>query len=241
MTRRIPLVTFALLGLNAAVYLLGPRATTRDLPAGVPAQCARAVFDQRYGAVPWELTHNQALRLDAVASVGGRAVHCPTPDFDKNPAVSALTSMFVHASAAHLIGNLVILLVVGCAVERRMGSARTAALYLVCGYTAAYGFALTVPNDTSPLIGASGAIAGLVAAHIWLRPRDPVIPLLALPLLVPFSGPSWLVGQPGGNVAYMAHVVGLAVGLLLTALWVGRPSEREQSVGGPAPLPARVT
>lgn len=237
MKRRIPLVTFALIGVNAAVYLLGPRANAQ----GGSAECARAVFEQRYGAVPWELTHNQASSVDPVASVAGRIVHCPTPDFDKNPAVSALTSMFVHASAAHLIGNLIVLLAAGCAVERRMGSARFAALYLMCGYTAAYGFAFSAPNDTSPLIGASGAIAGVVAAHIWLRPRDPVIPLLAIPLLVPFPGPSWLVGQAGSNVAYPAHVVGLAVGLTLTALWVGRPTPPGTPMGRPPSMPAGVS
>jgi membrane associated rhomboid family serine protease len=235
--RRIPLVTVALSGVNAAVYLLGPRAQAQ----GGSAECARAVFEQRYGAVPLELTHNQASSVEPVASVAGRIVHCPMPEYDKNPAVSALTSMFVHASAAHLIGNLIVLLVAGWAVERRIGSIRFAALYLVCGYTAAYGFAFSAPNDTSPLIGASGAIAGVVAAHIWLRPRDPVVPLLAIPLLVPFHAPSWLVGQEGSNVAYAAHVVGLAVGLMLTALWVGRPTPQGAPVGRPPSIPARLS
>jgi membrane associated rhomboid family serine protease len=229
MKRRIPLITLALAGANAAVYGLGPRANA----GGGSAECARAVFEQRYGAVPWELTHNRASSVDPVAAVAGRVVSCPTPDFHKNPAMSALTSMFVHASAAHLIGNLIVLLIAGWAVERRMGSARFAALYLVCGYTAAYGFAFSAPNDTTPLIGASGAIAGVVAAHIWLRPRDPVVPLLAIPLLVPFPGPSWLVGPAGGNVAYAAHVVGLVVGLTLTALWMGRPAPRGAPLGRP--------
>ncbi len=207
MSRRLPAVTFALLVLNATVFLLGPRAGS--------GRCASTVFAQRYGAVPWELTHNQALPAS-------RASGCALPDLDKNPALSALTSMFVHASAAHLIGNLLLLAVVGWAVERRMGPARFAAFYLVCGYTAAYGFAFSVPSDTRPLIGASGAIAGVVAAYVWLRPREYVVPLLALPLLLPMPGPA-LGGQPGSNVAYMAHVVGLVVGLALTALWVGRP------------------
>jgi membrane associated rhomboid family serine protease len=228
MKRRIPLVTLALAGGNAAAYLLGPRADAR----GGSAECARAVFEQRYGAVPWELTHNRASSVDPVASVAGRIVQCPTPDFHKNPAASALTSMFVHASMAHLIGNLIVLLVAGWAVERRMGSARFIALYLLCGYTAAYGFAFSAPNDTTPLIGASGAIAGVVAAHLWLRPRDPVVALLAIPLLVPFPGPSWLVGPSGSNVAYVAHIVGLFVGLTLTALWMGRSGQDNTRNGG---------
>ena len=215
MNRRLPVVTFALLVLNVTVFLLGPRASTHG---GVSAQCAQAVFAQRYGAVPWELTHNQVL--------SGRVGRCAMPDFDKSPALSALTSTFVHAGAAHLLGNLLLLALVGFAVERRLGSAPFAVLYVICGYTAAYGFAFTVPNDTSPLIGASGAVAGVLGAYIWLRPRELVLPLLALPLLLPIPGPSWLVGQPSSNVAYMAHAVGLIVGLVLAAMWVGRPTDR---------------
>lgn len=215
MQRRFPLVTFALIVLNLAVHLAKP--------AG---QCAQAAFVQRYGAIPWELTHNQQLPAAAVE----RVARCSAPDLDKNPAVSALTSMFVHASTAHLLGNLLLLALVGWSVERRMGSVKFAVFYLVCGYTAAYGFAFTVPSDTSPLVGASGAIAGALAAHIWLQPRDLVIPLLALPLLIPMPGPSWLVGVPGGNVAYLAHVVGLLVGLVLAAFWLGRPPTERSPV-----------
>jgi membrane associated rhomboid family serine protease len=231
MTARLPVVTFALIAANVSVFLLGPRATTQ---LGVSERCASTVFAQRYGAVPWELTHNQALSPDRVAG-------CRLPEFDKEPAVSALTSMFVHGGGAHLLGNLVLLALVGIAVERRMGSTAFAIFYLVCGYTAAYGFAFTVPNDTRPLIGASGAIAGVVAAHIWIRPRDWVVPLLGLFLLLPIPGPAWLVGAPGSNVAYTAHVVGLAVGLVLAIAWIG-PRDPARPTGGSlsGPAPERL-
>ncbi|MGQ0843382.1 MAG: rhomboid family intramembrane serine protease [Sporichthyaceae bacterium] len=229
MNRRIPLVTFALIALNALVYLLGPSASAQALPAGTSSECAQAVFAQRYGAVPRELSHNQTLTVEAAAEVDGRVVSCPAPEFEKSPPVSALTSMFVHAGLVHLLGNMLLLLVVGCAVERHMGSLGFALFYLVCGYTAAYGFAFTVPNDTAPLIGASGAIAGVLAAHVWLRPREWLLPVLALPFLVPVPGPAWLVGAPGGNVAYVAHAVGAAVGLILALVWFGARPERAGS------------
>ncbi|MGQ0844271.1 MAG: rhomboid family intramembrane serine protease [Sporichthyaceae bacterium] len=222
MNRRLPLVTLALLVANVAVYLLGPRAA---------GSCAQTVFAQRWGAVPWELTHNRQLPLEQIA-------RCSVPEFDKSPALSALTSLFVHASAAHLIGNLLLLAIVGASVERRIGAARFAVLYLVCGYTAAYGFAFAAASDTRPLIGASGAVAGALAAHLWLRPRDLILPLLALPLLLPVPGPSWLVGQPGGNVAYTAHAVGLAVGLVLAALYY---PDRGRSAESPHPTRAGQT
>lgn len=226
MNRRLPLVTLALIALNVTVFMLGPRATPQE---GLSARCAEAVFIQRYGAVPWELTHNQVLT--------GRVAGCPMPDFDKSPAVSALTSTFLHAGAAHLLGNLVLLALVGFAVERRLGSAPFAVLYLICGYTAAYGFAFTVPDDTRPLIGASGAIAGVLGAYIWLYPRQVVLPLLTLPLLLPLPGPAWLVGQPSGNVAYVAHAVGLVAGLILAAMWVGRSSGEPMVARATTPEP----
>lgn len=224
-SRLLPVVTPALLVLNVTVFLLGPRANATD---GVSEQCAQSVFAQRYGAVPWELTHNQVLPFD------GR---CALPDFEKSPALSALTSTFVHAGAAHLIGNLLLLALVGFAVERRLGPGPFAVLYLVCGYTAAYGFAFTVPDDTLPLIGASGAIAGVLGAYLWLRPRELVIPLLALPLLLPLPGPAWLVGQPGADVAYVAHAVGLVIGMALAAMWVPRASDAQPHAGNPAGSP----
>ncbi|MGQ0467701.1 MAG: rhomboid family intramembrane serine protease [Sporichthyaceae bacterium] len=216
MQRRLPLVTFALVALNVAVQFAQP--------AG---RCARAAFVQQYGAIPWELTHNRTLAAERVAG-------CSLPEIDKSPALSALTSLFVHAGTAHLLGNLLLLLLLGASVERCMGSARFAAFYLVCGYTAAYGFAVTVGSNTQPLIGASGAIAGLLGAHLWLRPGEWAIPALSLPLLVPMPGPALLVGQPGGNVAYTAHLVGLAVGTILAVAWFPRRDV------GPHPAPDRT-
>lgn len=224
MTRRIPLVTLALIALNVLVYLFGPSVSGQTLPAGAPTECAQAVFAQRYGAVPVELTRNQPIHIAPAAVVDGRVVSCPKPGFHKRPFVSALTSTFVHANAVHLIGNMVVLLALGATVERRMGRGVFAAFYLVCGYTAAYGFAFAMPGETGPLIGASGAIAGVLGAYLWLRPGDWLTPLFAVPFLVPLPLPAWLVGSPGANVAYLAHVVGFVVGLSLAMAWTGRGS-----------------
>lgn len=129
--------------------------------------------------------------------------------------LNALTALFLHdpASWAHLAGNLVCLVVLGLIVEREVGGRRFAVLYLLAGLGAAAMHVMVDPTTTVPMVGASGAIFGLMPAAVAVRPR-----------LVGFVGgyagynvACVLLGI-GGSVAVGAHVGGFAVGALFMML-----------------------
>jgi membrane associated rhomboid family serine protease len=216
-----PVVTCLLVLLNVAVFFLGPALTSAESGAGASTACARTAFNAQYGAVPKELMDNQQLPQQTLRQAG--AADCPTPSFHKNPPISALTSLFVHANAMHLLGNMVMLLLFAGRVEKRLGSSGFAALYLISGYTAAYGFACTDPGSVVPLVGASGAIAGVAGAYLWIHPRERLMALAAglllLPLPIPFLSTN---SSAAGQVAWVAHVVGFAVGGVMAMLFVPR-------------------
>ena len=153
----------------------------------------------------------------------------PTPFW-----ITLLTSMFIHGGWDHLLGNMLFLGVFGIHVERSMGGLRYLAFYLVCGLGASALEIATSSSSNVPGIGASGAIAGVLAGYLLLYPRshiDVLLPLgsFAWPARVPawvFIG-GWFLYQlvvslntvgdvpGGGGVAYSAHVGGFITGLVL--------------------------
>jgi membrane associated rhomboid family serine protease len=142
-----------------------------------------------------------------------------------------LTALFVHGGWTHLLGNVLFLLVFGPAVEDLVGRARFAGFYLASGYVATYGYAMGAAGSTQTLIGASGAIAGVLGAFLFLYPRARVTSLLPFLLFLPLRLPAWLVlgswfalqwfasrsPSAGPGVAYLAHVIGFAFGFLCAA------------------------
>src|SRR3954470_13394636 len=166
-TRRTPVVTYLLIAVNVVAFLLSP---VSHYIAGDDAgaqQCKSIAFFDHYAAEPKELLHNRQDPSGATGQVAvrdGRAgcvVRTPPP-FDKSPFLSVLTAMFLHGGWLHLLGNMLFLYVFGNNVEDRLGRLRFLLFYLVCGYAATYGFSLFQPNSTEPLVGASGAIAGVL-------------------------------------------------------------------------------
>jgi membrane associated rhomboid family serine protease len=140
--------------------------------------------------------------------------------------VTPFTYMFFHADVFHLVGNMLFLWVFGDNVEDAMGHARFLVFYLACGIFAGLFHAWMLPDSDSPLIGASGAVAGVIAAYLMLHPRVgvwvlafKVIPLritagLALGLWVVMQ--LVMVAMPdGGPVAWWAHIGGLMAGAVL--------------------------
>jgi membrane associated rhomboid family serine protease len=246
-TRRPAVVTYLLILLNCAVYFFGPNLSHEGLPPDAPALCRQDAFFQHYAGIPKELTHNYTLRQRPVTvDDGSQSVTCPAYQFHKSAPLSALTSMFVHGGLLHLLGNMLFLFIFGNNVEDRFGRFRFTLFYLLAGYTSAYAFAFTVPNSTQPLIGASGAIAGVLGAYLWLYPRDKVIALVPFLFFIPLQLPAWLVlgswfllqafyanggGVGDGNVAYVSHVVGFGVGLLLTMLYIGKNRQAPEKPG----------
>ena len=143
--------------------------------------------------------------------------------------ITLVTSLFLHGSFLHLAGNMLFLWVFGDNVEDGMGHARFLVFFLLCGIAACLAHCLMNPLSTAPLIGASGAIAGVVAAYLILYPRLKVWALYfgRLPLQVPamYAIGFWILLQVGSaflsgdqDVGWFAHLGGLAAGAALTPM-----------------------
>jgi membrane associated rhomboid family serine protease len=153
------------------------------------------------------------------------------PPYGKSPALSVLFAMFLHGGWLHLLGNMLFLWVFGNNVEERFGRLGFLVFYLAAGYLAAYGFALANADSTVPLIGASGAVSGVLGAYLVLFPRARVWSLVPVLLFLPLRLPAWLVlglwfalqwayssgyaVSAGGSVAYLAHVLGFIAGAVV--------------------------
>ena len=143
-----------------------------------------------------------------------------------------VTSMFLHGSWSHVLGNMWYLWIFGDNVEDRVGHGRFIVFYLLCGIVAALGQVAVAPHSTLPTIGASGAIAGVMGAYFVLYPRSRVLTLIPWIFLQIVELPAivllgfWFVMQlfsagtiamttssNGGGVAFAAHVVGFLVGM----------------------------
>ncbi|HEX3249986.1 MAG TPA: rhomboid family intramembrane serine protease [Pyrinomonadaceae bacterium] len=173
-------------------------------------------FIERWSVVPRRLTQN------------------PGADF-----ITVFTSMFMHGGWLHLGGNMLYLWIFGDNVEDRFGHAKFALFYLLCGIAATVAQVVASAGSTVPNLGASGAIAGVLAAYIILFPRGQVKVLMGravvpMPALVVIG--LWIVLQfisgvgsitqssDTGGVAYMAHIGGFVAGLVLTFLFRGSRS-----------------
>ncbi|MEU3860349.1 rhomboid family intramembrane serine protease [Streptomyces sp. NPDC028722] len=240
--RGTPWVTYALIAANVLVFLTTPGIAGAVAGGSDLVQlCHLHAFMDHYAAVPRELIHQQMPRVVPTGSVGvgphGPGCVVAPPGYDKSPALSVFTAMFVHGGWLHLLGNMLFLLIFGNNVEDRMGHIRYFLFYVVCGYAAGYGFALLNAGSTDPLIGASGAIAGVLGAYLVLYPKARVWVLVPFLVFLPLRLPAWLVlgfwfalqaayssghGMSGaGTVAYAAHVVGFVAGMLLA--WPLKP------------------
>src|SRR5215467_13067640 len=253
--RRTPWVTYALVAINVVVFLLTPAALgTLAARPGPSALCHQAAFYDRYAAIPRELTTGRQLRLvpNGVAARSPHGVACVVhrPAYHKSPPLSVLWSMFLHEGWLHLLGNMLFLVVFGNNVEDRMRKLPFLIFYLACGYVAAYGFALANSTSTEPLIGASGAISGILGVYLVLWPRARVWSLVPFLLFLPLRIPAWIVlglwfllqwmysagitTGGAGSVAYLAHVFGFLAGAL-----VGLAIRAASTPPGSPPRPAR--
>lgn len=149
-------------------------------------------------------------------------------------------SMFLHGGVFHVAGNMLYLWIFGNNIEDRLGHARFLAFYLSAGVVAAYAHAWTDPSSTIPMVGASGAVSGILGAYLLLYPRAKIhtiiflgffIDIVLLPAVVVIG--FWAVLQVisgvltkrvagGGGIAWFAHVGGFLFGLLTLRLWLPR-------------------
>lgn len=191
-----------------------------------------------YSAIPFEITHGVDLTSISRVRAGAEIITLhqrpgPTPIY-----LTVFTSMFMHGSWLHIIGNMLYLHIFGDQIEDRLGHFRFLVFYIVCGIVASLAHVYSAPNALIPSLGASGAIAGVLGAYLILFPRNgvrvlvfrdviimPASIVLGLWILLQFVGQS---NDPasGGGVAYMAHIGGFVSGVVLIVLF-GR--ERRKS------------
>jgi membrane associated rhomboid family serine protease len=193
----------------------------------------------------WQATADEAWARAIVAGLGatpevifGREGGLEDPAWVP-PWATVFTSMFLHGSWAHLFGNMLFLWVFGNNVEDAMGHGRFIVFYLVCGVVAVFAQALPDPASSVPMVGASGAISGVLGAYLLLYPKARVLLALPPPLIfltigwvravwvlaawfVGQVGMGWLMGLSGGGVALGAHIGGFLAGMLLVPLFKQR-------------------
>lgn len=224
-TRRTPWVTIALIASNVAVFL------TEPLSGSIQAQTRYFVCR---ASIPFEVVNRSIADQIPYDALG-----CP----NKNVWVSILYSMFLHGGLLHIGGNMLFLWVFGNNVEDRFGRVPFLAFYLGAGLVATLAQSYLTPDSLVPLIGASGAVAGVLGAYLVMFPRARVTTLLFfvaidLPAVVVLAG--WFVMQlfqgvgsirgAEGGVAYFAHIGGFVAGVVVAALMAGRrapPARRD--------------
>lgn len=217
--RRTPIVVVALILINLAVFMY-------ELSLNRHGGFGLGQFIYSWGAIPVELRHLEDY----------------PPTISYPIWVTAFTSMFIHGGWLHLLGNMLFLWVFGDNVEDNMGHGRFAIFYLLCGLGAVTLQMLIDTTSAQPMVGASGAIAGVLAAYLVLFPKGRVrvliwlgifVTVVSLPALVVIG--FWIVLQlisgvatvgpnttQAGGIAYFAHIGGFATGLIAIFLFRGR-------------------
>lgn len=222
-TRRTPVVTWALIAANIAVFIgslsLGERG-------------AEAVV-MRFGVIPDVIVHGS---WSEPRGVGGALGSWITP----------FTSMFLHGGLLHLGSNMLFLHVFGDNVEDVLGRARFVLFYALCGLGAVVGQILVDPHSMVPMIGASGAISGVLAGYVTLFPHARVVTLIPIFIFIHFMEvPAgvfivlWfilqlvqgylslgMIAEGAGGVAWFAHIGGFLAGLVCIRLLLSKRRPR---------------
>jgi len=229
--QRTPYATYAIIALNVLAWIVFQG-------AGSTLALARSVCE--YGLIAGELTGR--LPPGTPFPMGEGLVCLTDPG---RQVFNVLSSMFLHGSWMHLLGNMWFLWIFGNNIEDSMGHARFVVFYLACGVAAALLQVVFNPDSGIPMVGASGAISGVMGAYLVLYPRVRVfclvpigiIPIsIALPawtMLLYWAGLQFVSGLFGlisaeerGGVAFWAHIGGFVAGLVLIKLFA-RPTDVE--------------
>jgi membrane associated rhomboid family serine protease len=223
-TRRVPVVTLALILANVIAFILD-LATQRSEVVEVLTPYGVMLARRHVGG----LADNYALvPANLMADFGGTWM-------------TVVTSMFLHANWLHILGNMLYLWIFGNNVEDTLGHLGFLLFYVVCGVAAAAVHVALGPGSEIPTIGASGAVAGVMGAYLILFPQARVLALVPIVFfttlmevpamivigfwaVIQFLNVNWLGGGElrGGGVAYGAHVGGFLCGLILVSVLGGR-------------------
>lgn len=208
-TRRFPIVTLTLIGINVAVFVFELLLDSVGL---------LDTFILAFSVIPYELTHGVDL----------------PPTIPLPVQLTIFTSMFMHGGFFHLAGNMLYLWIFGNNVEDNMGHGRFLVFYLLCGVAAALAQTAVSLNSRVPLLGASGAIAGVLGAYLLMFPnaqvetllffgwfvrivRLPAVFVLSWWIVIQFFQGLLSLGVPAasGGVAWFAHIGGFVAGVIL--------------------------
>lgn len=221
-----PVVNYVLIGLDILVFLLLQRLGSNE------------AFDYAFALVPREVTTGiDLVGLQTVRdSLGntGTIQHYATP---LPVYFNFLSSMFMHGDVMHILGNMLFLWIFGDNLEDRIGHFRYLVFYVLCGLGAAAGQIIMSPDSVIPMLGASGAISGVLGGYVLLFPRNQVRAIIlrfytTVPAFVAIGiwiGYQLILGYltpvGGGGVAYAAHIGGFIAGVVLIKIFaIGRPA-----------------
>jgi membrane associated rhomboid family serine protease len=221
-----PFVNYAFIALNILVFVFLQGLGGND------------AFSYAFSLVPKEITTGVDLSgvqivQDALGNTGKVHLYLsPLPVY-----FNFLSSMFMHGGWAHLLGNLLFLWIFGDNIEDRLGHIRYIFFYLICGFAAALGQIVLDSGSVIPMLGASGAISGVLGGYILLFPHRRVkafifrfltdVPAyVAIGLWIGYQLILGYMTDPGtGGVAYAAHIGGFIAGLALVKVFaIGRPA-----------------
>ncbi|MCP3977539.1 MAG: rhomboid family intramembrane serine protease [bacterium] len=237
-TRILPLATIALIAINIVAYFAWQ-------PSPDSAEGESFLYEQ--AAIACELTTGESLTLREA-----RTRQCIDNDTgeqlfpDKNVWLAGFVSMFLHGSILHIAGNMWFLWVFGNNVEEAYGTIGYILLYLVAGIVATAAFVLFNSDATDPLVGASGAIAGVLGAYLVLFPRNRVLTLLFVffvPIPALFFLGFWFLSQfavADVGIAWEAHVGGFVLGAAATLILRESLLRRVRSLHTPRMPPPRT-
>jgi membrane associated rhomboid family serine protease len=228
--RRWPILTIALI-----LICIGTFAYQQHLPGDSTAGSAQA-FECTWGMVPSVVVHGADAAIASGSPDGtGAPLTCEGLNQRHSRFLTLVTGMFLHASWWHLAGNMLMLWVFGANIEDRLGRLRFLPFFVGCGVLAGLAQAYSQPSSSAVVVGASGAIAGLIGAYLVLYPRAGIWTLVLF--VFPMKIPAWVwaaifvlvqladvASSSAGGVATIAHLAGVAVGAaaIRPASW-GRP------------------
>ncbi len=206
-----PYVTIGIIIINICVFLLQ-----------VFSQSGMRDITFSYGAIPHALVTFEKIQ----------PIH---------PVMTIFTSMFMHGGLFHLAGNMLYLWIFGNNIEDQLGHFRFIIFYLFCGIIAAYSYAITNASSIIPMVGASGAVSGILGAYMLLFPRAnihtfiffgffvttvkiPALIVIGFWAIIQFINGMLSSGYEGtsGGVAWFAHIGGFLIGLATIKIWIPR-------------------
>jgi len=241
-TRRFPIVTVALIVVNVGAFLFLQPQGERLLGGQdrfvdeQTEQVEELEFNFEYAAIPCEITEGRPLTVDELGRTvfAGDETACSdvavgrTAFPDKNVWLAILFSMFLHGSLLHLGGNMLFLWIFGNNIEDHLGTGRYILFYVLGGLAAAAAHVAVQPDSTVPVIGASGAVAGVMGAYLVWFPNAPILTLfifffiLFRDIRAKWLLAFWFLSQffitADQGVAWVAHVGGFVFGVIVGLL-----------------------